>query len=605
MNESRHRRSSKGRRSKSSSSHQSESRSGGVLGWPLLPFRYVRNMLRHWGPLSAIKAAWGGCVRLVRWICIGPTVAQGHRAIRKESQLDWPSRKAFQNPASWLQWTGSALVRFVTTRSLRSLVLAVPALVFCVSFLSAASWGNKKSADNILGRYAGRLVQAIRDSDTATARIAADRLVQMNPEEEQQKLRRALVEDELGDPELAGVLMQDLAKFDGSASAAMWLASRSGDRSQISQWPKEQLQEYCDWLMTASKNAPKDPRPLIELSRLLQSYGDLRRAYAVLLPLATSDLEVCYMTVQLESKLGFKEQAKRRAVPLLSALQPLLIRMPQNMLLRFRCSELMILLGQSEEAVSLLRDGMLHAADEQQKAMLDDALVKAILRDLDRETRMEKTAAGSLRKFRLLDEAREINAEHPLLKQALPKVCVDSYAYNTPDVNAARDAVYAILEPDQIRFIEGTVAIQRGQIDRAKSLLDTEEIVEDGKTQTPGVLNNLAHAILQEESPDLNRALQLCNRAVKAVPGHPYLRETRGQVLVRLGRFREAVSDLELGMYAPELREGIRPLLVKCYKELDMPEAADLMQRVINGEDISSLLPKNPPPKPVPTPESK
>lgn len=605
MSESRNRRSSKSSRSKSSSGYQSESNLGGVLRWPLLPFRYVRNMLRHWGPGGAIKAAWGGCVGLARWLCFGPTTAKGHRAIRKESQLEWPSRKAFQNPASWFQWTGSALVRFVTTRSLRSLVLAVPALVFCVSFLSAASWGNKKSADNIEGRYAGRLAQAIKDEDISTARVAADRLVQMHPEEEQQLIRRALVEDELGDPELASNLMQDLAKFDGSSSAAMWLASRSGDRSKISQWPKEQLQEYCDWLMTASMNAPKDPRPLIELSRLLQSYGDLRRAHAVLLPLAQTNVEICYMTVQLESKLGFKAQAKRRAIPLLSALQPMLIQMPQNMLLRFRCSELMILLGQSEEAVSLLRDGMLHAADEQQKAMLDDALVKAILQDLDRETRMDKSAAGSLRKFRLLDEASEIDAEHPLLKQAFPKVCVESYAYNTPDVRAARDAVYAILDTEQIRFIEGTVAIQRGQIDRAKNLLDTEEIVEGDGTQTPGVLNNLAHAILQEKSPDLNRALELCNRAVKAVPGHPYLRETRGQVLVRLGRYRQAASDLELGMYAPELRDGIRPLLVKCYRELDMPEAADLMQRVINGEDISSLLPQNAASPPEPATESK
>ncbi|GAB5402261.1 MAG: hypothetical protein Aurels2KO_04920 [Aureliella sp.] len=538
-------------------------------------------MLRHWRPLGAIKSTGSGIARLTRWLCFGPQAAVTHRSVRSENSLDWPSNKTFKNPIAWFQWVGTGLVRYVTTRSLRSLVLGFPALVFCVSFVSAASWGNKKSADNIEGRYVGRMARAVQDEDLATARVAADRLIQIRPDDEQHRVSRALVEVELGSEASAEQLMTDLATCEGSSTAALWLASRAGDRSKIRQWPKEQLQEYCDWLMKASKNAPKDPRPLIELSRVLQSYGDFQRAYAVLLPLASSDPECGYMAVRLELLLGMRNKAMRRGAPLLAALQPVLIRNPQNLLLRLKCNELMILLGQSEEAISLLRDGMLHVQTDQQKLVLSNALVKAILSDTKRETRLEGTEADSLRKFRLIKEAQDILPNHPLIRQTIPEVCVESYDYNTPDVKAARDEIYASLSPEQIRFIEGTVAVKRGQIDLAKNLLDSDGTGDEN--QTPGTLNNLAHAMLQEKSPDLNKALQLSNRAVKAIPGHAYLRETRGQILFRMERYREAASDLELGMYAAELREGIRPLLVRCYQELDMPEAAELMQKAIDG----------------------
>ncbi len=572
---------SNSRSSLGDSPYEGKSFLGRLVSIPLFPFRYAGNLLRHWRPLGAAQSFGSGIARLARWVCFGPQPTAVHRSVRSETELDWPSGKTFKNPVAWFQWIGSGLVRYVTTRSLRSLVLGFPALAFCVSFLSAASWGNKKSADNIEGRYVGRMARAVQDDDIATSRIAADRLIQMHPDNEQHRVRRALIEVEIGDEATAQQLMTDLATYDGSSTAALWLASRAGDRSKIRQWPKEQLQEYCDWLMKASKNAPKDPRPLIELSRVLQSYGDLRRAYAVLLPLASSDLECGYMAIQLELAMGLRDRAIRRGAPLLAALQPILINNPQNLILRLRCSELMILLGQSEEAMSLLRDGMLHIQSDQEKQILSNALVKAVLSDTKRETRLAGTEADTLRKFRLIKEAQDIRPGHPLIRQTIPEVCVESYDYDTPDVRAARDEIYAALSPEQIRFIEGTVAVKRGQIDLAKNLLDGGDAGET--PQSPGTLNNLAHAMLQEKSPDLNKALQLSNKAVKAIPGHAYLRETRGQILFRMGRYREAASDLELGMYAPELREGIRPLLVRCYQELDMPEAAELMQKAIDA----------------------
>ena len=58
------------------------------------------------------------------------------------------------------------------------------------------------------------------------------------------------------------------------------------------------------------------------------------------------------------------------------------------------------------------------------------------------------------------------------------------------------------------------------------------------------LLNNLAVAMVQGEHPDLLRALQFANAAVKEFP-NPYFWETRGHILFRLKRYKECAIDLE------------------------------------------------------------
>ena len=54
--------------------------------------------------------------------------------------------------------------------------------------------------------------------------------------------------------------------------------------------------------------------------------------------------------------------------------------------------------------------------------------------------------------------------------------------------------------------------------------------------QMPVLLNNLAWVLLSAEPPQLDKALSMADAAVKALPQHPEIRETRGVILARLGR---------------------------------------------------------------------
>ena len=62
------------------------------------------------------------------------------------------------------------------------------------------------------------------------------------------------------------------------------------------------------------------------------------------------------------------------------------------------------------------------------------------------------------------------------------------------------------------------------------------------------IINNLAWILALEESPDLERALELAATAVSRVPENPRFRDTLGTVLVKLGRHKEAISELQLAL---------------------------------------------------------
>ena len=53
-------------------------------------------------------------------------------------------------------------------------------------------------------------------------------------------------------------------------------------------------------------------------------------------------------------------------------------------------------------------------------------------------------------------------------------------------------------------------------------------------------LNNLAWVLAHRKSPRLDEALQLIEIALKALPNHPEVRETRGQIYLHMGEIRKS-----------------------------------------------------------------
>jgi tetratricopeptide (TPR) repeat protein len=122
-----------------------------------------------------------------------------------------------------------------------------------------------------------------------------------------------------------------------------------------------------------------------------------------------------------------------------------------------------------------------------------------------------------------------------------------------------------------IHFVLGVDAWLRDRPDEARVHFEQAERLDP---QSPVIVNNLAWALLHGESPDPQRALTLANLAVERQPDKPLFHGTRGVALARLGRWKEALPDLEAGLPASPNDVGLRRALVDTYEHLGLTEMA-------------------------------
>ncbi len=84
------------------------------------------------------------------------------------------------------------------------------------------------------------------------------------------------------------------------------------------------------------------------------------------------------------------------------------------------------------------------------------------------------------------------------------------------------------------------------------------------------IINNLAWILAHGENPDLERALELAETAVRRVPENPRFRDTLGTVLLKSDEHRKAISELQLALKGVPDKNAVHQKLAICYKSLGM-----------------------------------
>ena len=90
----------------------------------------------------------------------------------------------------------------------------------------------------------------------------------------------------------------------------------------------------------------------------------------------------------------------------------------------------------------------------------------------------------------------------------------------------------------------------------------------------PIVLNNVAVHLATRTPPRLDRALEIMNRVVQDHPEPAAFRETRGEILVQLKRFEEALVDLKIALPSYRDYKPIHIALQEVYVGLGIPDLA-------------------------------
>lgn len=97
------------------------------------------------------------------------------------------------------------------------------------------------------------------------------------------------------------------------------------------------------------------------------------------------------------------------------------------------------------------------------------------------------------------------------------------------------------------------------------------------------VANNIAWILAHSENPNLDRALNLASAAVKQAPRDTRCRDTLGTILMKLGRYEEAATELQLALTGVKDKRTVHSKLATIYTKLKMTELAKIhLQKSVN-----------------------
>jgi tetratricopeptide (TPR) repeat protein len=123
-------------------------------------------------------------------------------------------------------------------------------------------------------------------------------------------------------------------------------------------------------------------------------------------------------------------------------------------------------------------------------------------------------------------------------------------------------------------FIRGTAALLRDDLDSATTSL---QLAAEHMPHSAAILNNLAVALTARDDSKLEQALKISESAIRySDRPTPYYYETRGQILLRLGRYFDAIPDFERALRIPALAPAAHESLAECYRQVGDGELSRL-----------------------------
>lgn len=500
--------------------------------------------------------------------------ASGERVV---SQL--PDAQTLANPLWWGVWVVQFPWVWFLSRPYRSMMVAVPGVACLVAVVFVVAIGRQRLR-TATGRYRQDFLRLVENENFVEARLLGDILVRADPHSAVNFYNRAVLAEKNGNRAEAKSYMEFSAKNHQSEAAALWLADQVGDRGEIDRWPPLKLEEYVRWLKLALTSNPNSVLARKALADAQRIGGDLQAAYQTLEPIANSDPDTNYLVIVMEKELGWEQLASRRAARMIESNLQLLAKAPDQLDRRMQTARLMVFLEHTAEAASTLEEGLewTKSAADQSRLLRGLADCHALIADqLDHST---ADSALLMQRFQHLQKAVLYDPSSPAVIDAVLRACIEASSSEDDPIRTLREAIVDGVSADAAHFILGTVALYEGN---AREALDHLEIAVQSNPNISGILNNLAYAICQQENPDLERALRLCDAAVKTSPENAYARETRGQVYLKMQRWTEAIADLEFALRTAELQALARPGLVLAYDALGQADIADLHRQMLTG----------------------
>ena len=482
------------------------------------------------------------------------------------------------NPLAWFRWAGQFIAAWMMSVPWREAPKAIPALILLIVLtitgsiaLTDGSGWRSRQVERQLGR-------AMEIDDYETAELVLRRQIQAKPDDADLRFRLAMVRKDQGDDEDAMTIMRELVRVRGHENAARWMLQEKFIGQQWVDLSGEDRDEYGGLLERIHAAKPQDPG----IQRLLAAYyidtSRPAKAVPLLVDLSRQFPTLGIQAAAIQRSLGNQESASRLAEQTLKTIQQRLDEEPTNAFLSLAVAQTQIFLERFNDAINTLGTAANLGRTEEDRTRLRQAMADAIAAYVSHIQRSpDRSSNQRIQVLQMLQKALEIAPNNPRILTLVADQMLTSASEQDEVAQQLRDSLIEGASPGISHFIRGTSSLMNNDVDKAVMHL---EIAAELMPNSGAILNNLAVALLSREDIDLEKALQLSERAIEQTANAtPHFYETRGQILLRMGRYLKAAPDLERALAVPALAVKAHEALAICYRELGDQELSEEHQR--------------------------
>ncbi len=481
----------------------------------------------------------------------------------------------YLNPLLWFRWAGQFFNAWVQSILWRDAPRAIPALilVLVLTVTGVVAWNGTSSwRDDQLNR---QLQLAWDEENFATAELVVMRQLRSRPDDATLLYRLALTRDAKGESENAVTLMRDLARIKRHEAAARWVLQKEYFGNDWGTLQESQRDEFGELLKLIHEQNPED----IPITQLYADYLIAAEKYTQAIPVLGELISVQPMrglqAAALTRSLGNDAAADRLAEKTLEKVSRMLGEDPTNSRLALAVAQNQLFLKRYAEAVRTLELAASRAKADEDRLQLNQAIGDSIVAWVSSiEETSNRSVNQRLKILQMLEVALEHAPNNPRVLTLVADQVLATADQQDEQITAVRKALIDGSSTGIAHFIRGTAALMKDDVETATTSL---QLAADHMPQSGAILNNLAVALSMRDESNLEQALKISESAIKQTPNAtPHFFETRGQILYRMGRYLDAIPDLERALAVEELAPAAHQTLADCYKEIGEPELSRL-----------------------------
>jgi len=462
---------------------------------------------------------------------------------------------------------GEFLLAWITTRDYRQMLWSLPALALLLPFVLVHLKAAVSSSASVAGPYQHAVKESLEAKDFAGAQFYERKLAQLGIDTKLTDYQTAQSLARDGKFEQAYQRMQRLAPLTepGYPNAHFWILQRllSGELDVAEDQVMQLTESHLQQIKTLGFKGPEIQ--LLQANHYINR-NQLAKAAHLLQPLVFKYPQAAVQRMQLDLALQETQAARQDAH---------LVRMH----MQDRHQSKGELTSQEfqwwADAESVLGDVMqlkstLKAWLEQEP---ENPRARQSLAEIHRYQFQEVLHAplpSAKVLVNLLIDATDLSSSSSMLfllaKDLFPQQGSDDQRGEMRIVKeVVEQLVHSPRASASICGVLASAAVTVDKLDIAKTLL--ERAVELDASQAE-IWNNYAWVLSHSSKKDLNLALRAVNRALEIAPDAFPIRETRGQILLLLERWPEAIADLEYAANGMPLNKEIHLSLADAFTAL-------------------------------------